>query len=114
MRLINSIIDGEGTHVLVSARKSAFRTEYSNLRGSGGSASWDDEFGIDGGCNIDADPLFDDTDCHLGAESECIDRADDAAAPEVDKDGNHRVDIVGKPAGGCSGVADMGAYEYVQ
>ena len=31
---------------------------YCDIAGSGGSSAWDTAFGIDGGGNIDADPLF--------------------------------------------------------
>ncbi|MCP4605731.1 MAG: DUF1566 domain-containing protein [Proteobacteria bacterium] len=68
------------------------------------------------GVNIDADPLFADEaagDLSLLPGSPCIDGANGPAAPELDLDGNPRID---DPASKNSGVGppwvDMGAYEY--
>jgi len=49
---------------------------YCNIMGSGGSENWDTKTGIDGGGNIDADPLFKNPeifDFHLTRHSPCID-----------------------------------------
>jgi parallel beta-helix repeat protein len=75
-----------------------------NIKGCGGSASWDSSLGSDDGGNIDADPRFvdaagtdgvpgtGDEDLRLGAGSACIDAGDNTAvAPDtadLDGDGN--------------------------
>jgi len=54
----NSIIWGnEGSNVYNGNGINA-TFAYSLIEGSGGSSNWKDSFGIDGGNNIDADPLF--------------------------------------------------------
>jgi len=108
---------------------------YSDIMYSGGSgAGWDNSFGIDGGGNIDADPLFVDItggDYHLLSGSPCIDIADNTAVPAdeydldddedteepvpFDLDGQPRfVDDAGKPDYGYgeTPIVDIGAYEY--
>ena len=98
--------------------KSAFGTNpvdisYCDIKGSGGSGpsgpnpNWDIYFGIDGGGNIDADPLFVDPSnpldngLRLSQDSPCIDKANNTAAPLTDILGIERF-----------GTADMGAYEF--
>jgi len=82
---------------------------YCDIAGSGGSSAWDTAFGIDGGGNIDADPLFADAendDLHLLDGSPCINAGDNGAvlaAIITDLDGNDRIG---------DGTVDMGAYEY--
>jgi hypothetical protein len=93
--------------------------ENSLIKGSGGSASWDTSLGIDGGSNIDADPLNvydpdsgdgdwstpgdnDYGDLRLRTGSPAIDSGANTGCPSIDLDGNPR------PVGfSC----DMGAYE---
>lgn len=87
------------------------------VQGSGGSAAWNPTFGdagynyntsyaIDGGGNLDANPLFvSSSDLHLGSGSPAINTGDNSFLPvgvTTDLDGNPR--IVG-------GTVDMGAYE---
>jgi len=93
---------------------------YSNIEGSGGSGSgWASTFGVDGGSNIDADPLYvrnpdpgdinwatridnDYGDLHLQAGSPSVDTGTNTDCPAFDLEGNPR------PIGlSC----DMGAYE---
>jgi hypothetical protein len=81
-------------------------------------ASYSD-FGVEiaGDGNIVADPLFFDPengDFHLKAGSPCIDAADGDAAPELDLDGNPRVDDPGTTDTGAGAItyADIGAFEY--
>jgi len=71
--------------------------------------------GYEGVGNIDADPLYVDPgagDFHLQPGSPCIDAADGTAAPELDADGNARVDDPDTTNTGLGPPwADMGAYE---
>jgi len=105
---------------------------YSNIEGSGGSAAYDTLLGIDGGGNIDADPLFVDPlgadgvagtvddDLRLMASSPSIDAADydaylSVGGGLVDLDGKDRVidnmSIIDTGVGSVT-FLDMGAYEY--
>ncbi len=104
---------------------------FSNIENSGGSTSWDAMLGIDGGGNIDADPLFvnplgpdgmagtADDDLRLMPSSPCIDAGDydtylAAGGGLVDLDGKDRaIDNVGVMDTGVGSVTylDMGAYE---
>jgi hypothetical protein len=73
--------------------------------------------GFTGGGNIDADPLFVDSehcDFHLQPASPCIDAANGYTAPEFDYDGNTRVDdpATANTGYGDPDFADMGAFEY--
>ncbi len=93
---------------------------YSDIKGSGGSGlGWDSALGIDGGNNIDADPLFltpvdpataptTAGDLHLRADSQAVDVGDNGVCPATDLDGNKRP-IDGDGDG--SAVCDLGAYE---
>ncbi len=92
---------------------------YSDIQGSGGSGpGWDTSLGIDGGGNIDADPIFVEIACiglHLGAVSPAIDAGDNLSVTvSTDLDGNPRfVDIPSVPdtGNGAPPIVDMGAYE---
>ena len=89
---------------------------YCDIAGSGGSGSWDTNLGIDGGGNIDIDPLFadpngpdgisgnEDDNLRLLAGSPCIDTGDNSVvdANSTDLDGNPRI---------VNSTVDMGAYE---
>jgi predicted outer membrane repeat protein len=82
---------------------------FSLVEGSGGSGpGWDPSIGIDGGGNVDADPLFVDApggNLRLATGSPAIDTGNSSAPnlPVTDLDGSPRV----------AGVAvDMGAYEF--
>ncbi|MBC8263949.1 MAG: fibronectin type III domain-containing protein [Anaerolineales bacterium] len=89
---------------------------YSDIEGSGGSgAGWDSSLGADGGHNMDADPLFVDSDgaddipgtldddLHLQPGSPCIDAGTSVGAPSTDFEGDPRPWGLG---------VDMGADEY--
>jgi predicted outer membrane repeat protein len=87
---------------------------YSDVEGSGGSGGgWDTTLGIDGGGNIDADPLFWDPAnglYRLELGSPCIDVGDNTA-PDLPP-----TDFMGRPRildgdGDEVPVVDMGAYE---
>ena len=92
---------------------------YSDIEGSGGSAGWTGTVGIDGGGNIDADPLLESIfDVHLQAGSPCIDAGDNDAVPvgvTMNMDGTQRFldDLSTADTGnGTAPIVDMGAYEY--
>jgi predicted outer membrane repeat protein len=81
--------------------------DHSDIKGSGGSGSWDISFGTDGGANIDADPAFVNAaseDFHLTPVSPCIELGDqyNPFLPTEDLDGNPRTQGVNP---------DMGCYE---
>ncbi len=88
---------------------------HSDIRGCGGSGSgWNTACGIDGGGNIDADPLFVNADAgnlRLQENSPAIDAGLNSAVPAgvtTDLDGNPRfVDFTGRG----TAIVDMGAYE---
>jgi hypothetical protein len=93
-----------------------------DISGSGGSGGgWVDALGINGGGNIDANPLFadpDNHDFHLSAGSPCIDASDNASLPvdvTTDLDGKPR--FVDDPDTEDTGygdppVVDIGPYEF--
>ncbi|ABW67591.1 choice-of-anchor Q domain-containing protein [Desulfosudis oleivorans] len=79
---------------------------YCNIKGSGGSASWDSTLGTDNGNNIDADPMFANpaaADLRLLAGSPCLDTGNNVAnGTSFDLDGEARIQ---------NNIIDMGAYE---
>jgi hypothetical protein len=89
--------------------------KYSDIQGCGGSGSgWQSACGIDGGHNIDADPLFvsaTGSNLRLQRNSPCIDAGANFAVPigvTTDLDGNPRI-VDGNGDGNA--VVDIGAYE---
>ena len=82
--------------------------QFSTVEGSGGSGgSWNASLGLDGGGNIDLDPLFADPipgDMRLDATSPARDMGSELAPnlPATDLDGNPRI---------YGSTVDMGAYE---
>ena len=114
--ILNSIFWGntstDSNFALIHNDASSPTFSYSLVQNSGESGPlWDTAFGLDGGNNIDADPLFvrnpnlgDYGDLHLQNGSPAIDAGDNSANLESsDLDGNPRID---------NGLIDMGAYEY--
>jgi predicted outer membrane repeat protein len=108
--LVNTILWGNsaqsGGHEIHNA-SSTPTISYSLIAGSGGSGGWTTDLGVDGGGNIDADPIFTDVsagDLHLLPGSPAIDAGNDTAPslPPTDLDGNSRI---------ANGTVDMGAYE---
>ena len=106
--VINTIIwaDSGITEVFNSIGAVTFR--YSDVQGSGGSANWISSFGIDGGNNLDVNPLFISSanrNAHLGLGSPVIDVGDASVPgiPPTDIDGNPRIIDAG---------IDFGAYEF--
>ncbi|MHC4156971.1 MAG: hypothetical protein ACYST6_18935, partial [Planctomycetota bacterium] len=101
---------------------------YCDIEGSGGSGSWDPNFGTNGGGNIDSNPSFIDATNLAGADgvlgtiddglqlhtdSVCVDAADGNAAPSTDISGRSRNDFgeVDNTGVGDPNYADIGAYE---
>ena len=97
------------------------KIRYCDIQDSGGSGGqWDPALGLDGGGNIDADPLFVNPvggEYRLAAGSPCIDAADNTAVPE-----GIVTDLAGRPrfvddeetedtGFGQPPIVDMGAYE---
>ena len=85
---------------------------YSDIQGCGGSGSgWQSYCGINGGHNIDSNPLFEDSingNLHLRIGSPAIDSGTNTSCPATDLDGLPR------PADGNGdniAICDMGAYE---
>ena len=69
---------------------------YCDIAGCFSSGSWDSSLGLDGGGNIDVDPLFVDAaggDLHLQETSACIDAGDNSVPflPDTDFDGDLRI-----------------------
>jgi len=93
-----NITGGDGSVVISSC----------DIGGCGGSGSgWDNSLGIDGGGNIDKDPMFVINDYHLQASSPCINTGDpNSALPDFPADD---IDGQARPYGGRY---DMGADEY--
>jgi len=111
---------------------------YCDIQDSNGSGlNWDDTLGVDGGGNIDADPVFLEIDHPTGydgiwrtaddgfrlatynppwtwSSSPCIDSADGNSAPLTDIAGCGRVDVndIANTGTGDPNYVDMGAYEY--
>jgi uncharacterized repeat protein (TIGR01451 family) len=84
------------------------QVSYSDIQGCGGSGNWNSACGVDGGGNIESDPLFVDAlngDLRLQDSSPVINAGDNDALPPgilTDLDGNPRFVRV---------FVDMGAYE---
>jgi len=106
------------------------RYSYCDAIGSGGSgAGWDPAYGIDGGGNIDAYPMFlngaepggadgkyftADDGLQLLPGSRCIDAGNGSVAPTTDILGKARKDDAGMPntGTGTPKYTDIGAYEF--
>ena len=104
-----------GTEEIDNDGSTICTVSYSDIRGCGGSGSgWNTACGIDGGGNIDADPLFVDAaagNLRLQEDSPAIDAGLNSAVPAgitSDLDSNPRfVDFTGRG----TAIVDMGAYE---
>jgi len=90
-----------------------------DIYGCGGSGgSWNDNFGIDGGGNVDIDPLFDNNGLCLSSSSPCIDKGNDEYVTyDMIKDINCNTRITDgdnqiTPPDTDYFTVDMGAYEY--
>jgi hypothetical protein len=94
---------------------------YSDIQGCGDSAAWDSNCGSNGGGNIDADPLFIDTEndnLRLDEGSPAIDAGNNNALPAgiwTDSAGFPRfwdVEAIPDNGNGTPPIVDMGAYEF--
>ncbi len=120
-QIINSIFWGNAESGLINARAQIHNaggsnpvSSYTLIQGSGGSGAWDNNLGINGGHNLDADPLFEEPidpflaptsagNLRLEDCSPAIDAGDDRAA-------SGPLDLAGAPRIQGRGV-DLGAYE---
>ncbi|MCF8351611.1 MAG: hypothetical protein K9H15_10610, partial [Bacteroidales bacterium] len=97
-----------GDDIYYSADKT-LTISYSNFKNSGGSDSWNSNYGIDGGNNIDENPLFYDDindDFRIISNSPCTDAGNNSAnnqSNDVRGIGYDRI---------LNSTIDMGAYEY--
>lgn len=112
--LVNCILWGNSAAEINRAEiyrdlESTLTIRYSDIRGSGGSASWDTALGTDGGGNVDADPRFVDAaggDLRLRYDAPVIDAGHSpSATTETDLAGHPRI---------MGDAVDMGAYEVEQ
>jgi flagellar hook assembly protein FlgD len=132
-KLINCIIYGNTADMLPEVFQGGggnLTFSYCDVNGCGGSGGgWNEDYGIDGGGNIDADPYFANPDSPEGSDgifgtiddglqvlnlkSPCIDAADGNKAPLSDILANARVDIndVNNTGTGDPNYTDIGAYE---
>ncbi|UCH83156.1 MAG: hypothetical protein JSW50_11905, partial [Candidatus Latescibacterota bacterium] len=106
--IYNTIIWGNsGVTQIINVSGGETTFYHSLIQGSGGSAAWNPIFGIDGGNNIDEDPLYVDegVNFRLGVGSPAKDTGDDNAPhlADTDLDGRPRIENV---------AVDMGAYEF--
>jgi hypothetical protein len=118
---------GEDTKIDLN-RVTDLNVQNSNLGGCGGSSAWNDTCGVDGGGNIDEDPLLLDIaagQLYPRAGSPCIDTGDntllDSDAVDLDGDGDTSerlsLDIAAESRqsdgnGDGTETVDMGAYEF--
>ncbi len=118
LMLVNSILWGSHSPdepEIFNSESGTSTISYSLIQGCGGSNNWNIACGVDGGNNIDADPLFINSvigDLHLQPGSPAIDAGDSDAVPfgvTTDLDGKPRV-LDGNGDGVT--VVDMGAYEF--
>jgi predicted outer membrane repeat protein len=107
--IVNTVVWGNTAPQILNTLGAAPVISFSLVEGSGGSGGgWDPSFGVDGGNNVDADPLFADAmggDLRLSSGSPAIDAGDNSAPnlPPTDLDDNPRI---------IGGAVDMGAYEF--
>ncbi|MFT5234180.1 MAG: putative outer membrane repeat protein, partial [Candidatus Krumholzibacteriia bacterium] len=109
----NSILwdnTGVASQEIFYAQTPTINFDHSLIAGSGGSTSWVSAIGVDGGNNLDDDPLFVDMltgNLRLGLGSPAIDAGDSTAVglPAYDLDGMSRV---------YANNVDMGAYESLE
>ncbi|MBN1317438.1 MAG: hypothetical protein JXA42_18295, partial [Anaerolineales bacterium] len=131
--LVNTILWGNSASLIGDQIYTGYGAPdiyYSLIQGSGGSGSgWEDSLGVDGGGNIDANPLFvdangadnvygtDDDDLRMYSGSPAIDAGDNFALPGgilTDLNGSARfIDDPHTPdtGNGAAPFVDMGAYE---
>lgn len=108
--VVNTILWGDSPEEVAGAADPV--VSYSNIEGSGGSASWNGTAGIDGGGNIDGDPNYlapPQGDLHLGSDlSPAINAGTNTSASAA----GLTDDLMGAPRVQQNQV-DMGAYEQI-
>ncbi|MEM8859195.1 MAG: choice-of-anchor Q domain-containing protein, partial [Chloroflexota bacterium] len=116
LSMANSIVWGNAAEPFFSTAVSTAAIQYSIVEGSGGSSSWDSAIGVDGGNNLDSDPLFTTSidannapstggDFNLQQGSPALDSGNSLLYTNpitTDISGNDRIQ---------NGTIDMGAYE---
>jgi hypothetical protein len=108
-QLINTIVwDNDGVTQILNIGGGAATFSYSIVQGSGGSGSWNPIMGIDGGQNLDVDPLLlsvANRDVRLRPGSPAIGAGNNGAPmlPATDFDGEPRI---------LDGVVEIGADEF--
>jgi hypothetical protein len=108
-QIVNSILwENKGITQVLNIGGAAATFSYSIVDGSGGSGSWNSIYGIDGGNNLDVDPLLwsvANGDVHLRTDSPAIGVGNNGAPglPPTDCDGEPRIGY---------GTVDIGADEF--
>lgn len=123
LSVTNSIVYSNGAAagaIVHNGTESEATFGYSLVEGSGGSSSWDNAYGADGGNNIDGNPLFVDLSAgnlQLGTGSPAIDGGNNRSVPAYGYRQLHRHDVphyetTPALARKSGNHVDMGAYEY--
>jgi predicted outer membrane repeat protein len=96
---------GQGNAIVIRSELAKPTFGYSLVQGSGGSEAWNPAFGLDGGSNLDVDPVFAVPDLRLSVFSPAVDRGSNDLVPET-----ANRDLAGFPRI-LGGTVDLGAYE---
>jgi hypothetical protein len=119
--LANSIVWGNGASTgddIHHHNDKLLGISYSNIKNSGGSDSWNSDFGTDGGNNIDENPQFvgitvnPEHPYSIYGFSPCVDAGDDSANSQTYDIRGFGFERKLNSADGSTGTIDIGAYEY--